>query len=136
MLTTWDPFSEMTRLQEQMARRFAGNGRPVAFRPAVDIFEDDEAITITAELPGMKAEDVHVDVDESVLTLRGERKLESEEKREGYHRIERSYGAFTRSFSLPENVDAENIDAQMKEGLLRVQLPKRPQPQPKKIEVK
>lgn len=137
MLTNWDPFSEIQRFQEEMNRRVAGrNGNGLAFRPAVDIFEDDGHITIHAELPGMRPDDVDIDVHEGILTLRGERRLENEEKREGYHRIERSYGSFSRSFSLPEGIDADGCEANMKEGVLTVRLPKKPLPQPKKIEVK
>lgn len=135
MLTNWDPFSEIQRLQEEMNRRLNG-GTGQAFRPAVDIYEDKESIVLTAELPGLKAEDVNIDVHEGVLTLRGERKLEREEKRDGYHRIERSYGKFSRSFSLPEGVDDEQCQADMRDGILRLRLPKKPQPQPKRIQVK
>ena len=136
MLANWDPFSEIQRFQEELNRRVSGRGNGLAFRPAVDIYEDDGHITINAELPGMKPEDVDVDVHEGILTLRGERKLENEEKREGYHRIERSYGTFSRSFSLPEGVDPDKCEANMKEGVLTVRLPKKPLPQPKKISVK
>lgn len=135
MLSNWDPFSEIHRLQEEMSRRL-GNGHGAAFRPAVDIYEDDDAITLTVELPGMKTEDVHVDVQDNILTLRGERKLEREDKREGYHRIERSYGSFSRSFTLPEGVDSDACDAEMKDGVLRVKLPKKPEPQPRQISIK
>ena len=83
-----------------------------------------------AELPGARAEDVHVSVDNDILTVRGERKLEQEDKRAGYHRIERSYGSFARSFALPANVDGEHVDAEMRDGVLTVRLPK------KRIEVK
>lgn len=136
MLTNWDPFTEIQRLQEEMSRRYAGNGKALAFRPAVDIFEDEESITLTAELPGMRVEDVQVDVDDNVLTLKGERKLEREDRREGYHRVERAYGSFSRSFQLPDGVDGEACEAEMRDGLLRVRLPKKPQPKPKRIDIK
>lgn len=138
MLANWDPFTEMQRFQEElMNRRVAGrNGNGLAFRPAVDIFEDDGQIVINAELPGMKPEDVDIDVHEGILTLRGERRLENEERREGYHRVERSYGSFSRSFSLPEGVDPDGCQANMTDGVLTVTLPKKPLPEPKKIEVK
>jgi HSP20 family protein len=137
-LTRWDPFAEIARLQDQlfrgygldMPRREAG-----AFAPAVDIYEEKDAYFVKAELPGVKAEDVHVSVENGVLTLKGERKFEREEKRENYHRIERSYGEFTRSFSLPKTVDAENVRANMAEGVLTLTIPKKAAPEPKRIQV-
>ena len=134
LLTHWDPFHELNRLQEQMSRR-AVPGRP-SFRPAVDIYEDAETITLTAEVPGLPADAIHVHVDDGVLTLSGERKLEKREDEEGYHRIERSFGSFTRSFSLPDNVDAGNIEASKDDGLLTIKLMKRSKPEPKRIAVK
>lgn len=136
MLTNWDPFSEIQRLQEEISRRFVPNGRAPSFRPAVDIYEDEEGITLTAELPGVEAKDVEIDVHENVLTLKGERRLEKEDRRDGYHRIERAYGSFSRSFVLPDGVEADKCEAEMKDGLLRVRLPKRPHSKPRKIEVR
>ncbi|MCS6798202.1 MAG: Hsp20/alpha crystallin family protein [Myxococcota bacterium] len=133
MLTHWDPFAELSRLQDRL---FFGTSRELSFRPAVDIYEDAEAITLTAEVPGMKPEEVQVHVDNGVLTLSGERKLEREDRKDGYHRIERAYGTFSRSFVLPETVDADNIQAEAKDGLLRLRLPKRSKPSARKIEVK
>jgi HSP20 family protein len=135
LLTNWDPFAELTRFQEQMNRRAANNGS-LAFRPSVDIFEDAESITITAEVPGVKPDDLHVSVEDNILTVRGERKLAKEDQKDGYHRIERSYGAFARSFSLPDNVDGEHVHAERKDGLLSVKLLKRSKPVAKKIEIK
>jgi HSP20 family protein len=132
-LTRWDPFSEITRMRQDMGRAFQDRG---GFSPAVDIFEDEESITLRAEVPGLPADALDVNVEAGVLTLRGERKLENEEKKDGYHRIERSYGAFTRSFVLPKTVDAEHIDADLSDGVLTVRLPKRRAPEPKRIEVK
>ncbi len=137
LLTNWDPFNELSRFQEEMNRRFVSPGRATpAFRPAVDIFEDEESISITAEVPGLGADDIHLSIENDVLTLSGERKLENEEKRDGYHRIERSYGSFTRSFSLPENVDTEHVDAERKDGVLRVRLMKRAKPEPRRVQIK
>lgn len=134
MLSRWDPFSEISRLQGDLNRLW-GESR-AGFQPAVDIFEEEGAIVMKAEVPGMKAEDLHVNVENGVLTLSGERKLENEEQREGYHRIERSYGSFTRSFVLPKTVDGESIDASLDGGLLTLRLPKREAAQPRRIEVK
>ncbi|MBZ0118255.1 MAG: Hsp20/alpha crystallin family protein [Sandaracinaceae bacterium] len=134
MLTRWDPFAEMSRLQDNLNRTW---GEPrMVFQPSVDIFEEPEAIVLKAEVPGMKSEDVHVHVENNVLTLRGERKLEHEEKKEGYHRIERAYGSFSRSFALPKSVDAENIAAELKDGVLTLRLPKRAAPEKRRIEIR
>jgi HSP20 family protein len=136
MMSRWDPFAEISRLQDQLSRQWHGEGRTAAFAPAVDIYEDDGSIMVQAELPGIKAEDLKINVENNVLTLSGERKLEHEDKREGYHRIERAYGAFTRSFVLPESVDAEKVEAEVNEGVLTIKIPKKPEVEPKRIEVK
>lgn len=134
MLTRFDPFAELNRFQQQVARQY--DTATQTFSPAVDIFEDKEAIQVRAELPGVKNEDVKIDVENNVLTLRGERKLDNEDKRDGYHRVERWYGAFTRQFMLPRTVDAEHIDAQLKDGVLTVRLPKKAEVKPRAIAVK
>ena len=137
ILSRWDPFHEMQRLTDQLFRGFTGQGVEMqTFAPAVDIYEDEGMITVSAQVPGVKSEDVHIDVENNVLTLTGERKLEREDKREGYHRIESSYGSFTRSFVLPESADAEKVDANLSDGVLTVRIPKRPEAAPKRIEVK
>ncbi|HJL17416.1 MAG TPA: Hsp20/alpha crystallin family protein [Sandaracinaceae bacterium LLY-WYZ-13_1] len=133
-LTRWDPFSEISRLQSDLNRLW-GESR-TGFTPAVDIFEEDDAIVMRAEVPGMKAEDLHVHVDNGVLTLSGERSLENEEKRERYHRIERSYGSFSRSFVLPKSVDGDAIEANLEEGVLALRLPKKQADEKRRIEVK
>jgi len=133
-ITRWDPFSEMNRLQEQLFG--ASNGETRAFRPAVDIHEGEEAFTVHAELPGVSPEDVHVDVEKNVLTIRGERKLAKDEEKDGYRRVERFFGSFARSFSLPETVDADAIDAKLDGGVLELTIPKRPASSPRRIQVK
>jgi len=135
-LSRWDPFNEMQRLTDQLFRGWTGKGEMETFAPAVDIYEDENMITVQAQVPGVKTEDVHIDIENNVLTLSGERKLEREDKREGYHRIESSYGSFTRSFVLPESADAEKVEASLSEGVLNVRIPKRPEAAPKRIEVK
>ena len=136
-LNRWDPFSEIARLQDEMSRQLIGSERRTGgFVPAVDIFEDKDAIFLKAELPGVKPEEVNVHVENDILTLTGERKLEKGEDRDGYHRIERTYGTFTRSFALPNNVSAEGVEADMADGVLTVKVPKRAEAQPKKIAVK
>lgn len=137
ILSRWDPFNEMQRLTDQLFRGWTGSGGEMQnFAPAVDIYEDEGTITVQAQVPGVKAEDVHIDVENNVLTLSGERKLEREDKREGYHRIESSYGSFTRSFVLPEAADAEKVEAGLSDGVLTVRIAKRPESAPKRIEVK
>ena len=141
---TWDPFGELSTLQERMNSLFE-ESLPTTrkeeelnlgtFYPAVDIHEGDKEITLKAELPGIKKEDVHIDVTDGVITLRGERKLEKEDKKENYHRIERSYGSFHRSFTLPSTVDVEKIKAKYKDGILEATLPKTEEAKPKSIPV-
>ena len=101
----------------------------------MDIFENDGNLVLKAELPGIDPKDVDVHVENNVLTLRGERKFESEVKREQYHRVERAYGTFSRSFTLPNVVDTDNIKAEFKDGVLRVTLPQREEAKPKQIQV-
>lgn len=136
ILSRWDPFSELQRLTDQMLRGGALEGTARGFAPAVNIYEDEGAIYVKAEVPGVSAQNVHIDVENNVLTISGERKLEREDKREGYHRIETAYGNFTRSFSLPESVDAEHVEADLTDGMLSVKIPKKPEVSPKRIEVK
>ena len=136
MLTRWDPFGEMERLTS----RFFGSGEEGFvgrrnMQPWVDVYETDATIELRAELPGMKRGDVRVDISDNVLTISGERKLEHEEERDNYRRIERSYGQFSRSFTLPRTVDAENAKAELREGVLCVILQKREQPKTKQIAV-
>jgi len=140
LLNRWDPFSEIARLQDEMTRHWATGGntdrRAAGFTPPVDIFEDKEAIYLKAELPGVKPDEVNVNVENNILTLSGERKLEKNEDRNGYHRIERVYGNFTRSFALPNNVATDQVEATMNDGVLTVKIPKKSEAQPKRIEVK
>jgi HSP20 family protein len=126
----------MQRLTDQMFRAWGAPAERQGFAPAVDIFEDDDAITVRAELPGVNPEDVRIEVDNNVLTISGERKLEREEQREGYHRIESSYGVFTRSFALPESVDPTKVEAEIDQGILTVRIAKKPEVAPKRIQVK
>ncbi len=130
MLIQWTPFREMARLQGDLDRLFGAgaNGEKVhGFTPAVDVVEDEGKFELYADLPGVKQEDLDLQVEKDVLTIRGERKLE----RKG----ERVAGAFSRSFSLPKTVDAEKIVATLKDGVLTVTLPKRPEAQPRQIKV-
>jgi HSP20 family protein len=140
IMTRWEPFRDLMRLQDEVGRlfdeRLYRNGESVGWTPAVDIYEDDESVTLRFELAGVEPKDVDIRFENGVLTLRGERKLEKEEKRENYHRVERSYGTFTRSFTLPGTVDAEKIRAESKNGVLSVALPKKAEAKPRSIQVK
>jgi HSP20 family protein len=133
----FDPFAELSRLQDEFfARPTRREVRPPSFRPAVDIHESKDAIVVKAELPGVKVEDVSIHVENHVLTLTGERKLEQTKDDDGWHRVESSYGSFTRSFQLPNTVNTEAIDATMNDGVLTLKLPKRAEVQPRRIAVK
>lgn len=142
MIVRWNPFQELNRLQREMNGLFEnrqyGEDEPntADWRPSVDIYEDTERFVLMAELPGIDPSKVDLKVEENRLMLRGERKLENEEKRDYYHRIERSYGTFARTFSLPTTVEGTKISAEYKNGVLRVSIPKKPEVMPKQISVK
>jgi HSP20 family protein len=127
MLTRWDPFAEIARLQDSLFSRTLPLETAREFRPSVDVYEDEKAIQVKADLPGIKPEEIKIEVENGVLTLSGERKLEKEENKDGYHRVERVYGSFCRSFVLPDAVESEKIEAKYHEGVLTVAIPKRPE---------
>jgi len=137
----WDPFSDMIQLRDEIGRWFEsaterGKGRKAAeWAPDVDIKETDKEIQIKADLPGMKLEDIDVSVDEDQLVIKGERKVEKEEKEKNYVRVERSYGSFYRSFNIGVPVKADEIKASYKGGVLEINLPKTEAKKPKKIEI-
>jgi HSP20 family protein len=144
-LTHWDPFRELEDMHRHLTRIFDRNparddGREfittAQWAPSVDIVEDDQNYVIKAELPEVKKEDVHVRVDNGILTLTGERKFEKEEKNRKYHRTERAYGSFARSFALPDNIDADKVAANYKDGILSVSVAKSAKAKPKQIEIK
>ena len=142
MLARWDPFRELARVQEEMNRALGDErlqfraGDSVGWTPSCDIYEDGEEIVVRAELAGVEPGDVEIRFENGVLTLKGERRLEKEDKRENYHRLELSYGTFTRAFSMPATIDSEKIRAESKQGVLLVHLPKKPEARPKSIQVK
>ena len=151
-LMKWNPFGELDELQNRLGSFFSngfpnrmrfvrrmGNGESLKlpdWSPLVDITEDDHEYLFTADLPEMKKEEVKVVVENGILSLSGERKVEKEEKKKKYHRIERSYGFFERTFTVPEDADAHKIAADFRDGVLKVHLPKVPAAKPKPIEVK
>ncbi len=144
-LQRFDPFRDIVNLRNQMDALFnemgllpraAGQTEAAAtWSPAVDIYETDKEIVLKAELPDIRQEDIRVSVDNNRLSITGERKFESEVKRENYHRIERSYGTFARTFTLPPTVDQDTIRAEYKQGVLTVSLPKREVAQGKNIAI-
>jgi HSP20 family protein len=142
-ITAFDPFREVFDLQRRINQLFddsaaTGSREGVAlsaWAPAVDIYEDENAFLIKLELPEVNREDVKVNLHDNTLSISGERRFENEDKREGYHRVERSYGQFYRSFALPPNVNPEAINAQFKDGMLRLTLPKKAEAKPKQIQV-
>jgi HSP20 family protein len=146
-IVRWEPFREMVTIQDRMNRIFdeafranRGSGSEedyalAAWTPVVDIYEQEGNIVLKAELPGVDPKDVEVRVENNVLTLRGERKFDNDVKKEGYHRVERAYGSFGRSFTLPTVVDTEKIKAEYQDGVLRLTLPKREESKAKQISI-
>ena len=139
----WDPFRTITSLQEQMNRLFEDSflrGRSeqsslATWAPAVDIYETEQELVAKADLPGLEEKDLDVRVENNTLTIRGERKVENKVSDENFLRVERAYGSFTRSFSLPNTVDTEHIKAEYRNGVLSVHMPKREESKPKQVKV-
>jgi HSP20 family protein len=143
-ISYWDPFREVVSLQNRLNslmqdyNRAEGSGSDVtaaSFAPAVDVYEDDHNLVLNLEVPGIKQEDLDIQVEKNTLTVRGERKFEKDQKEQNFHRIERRYGTFYRSFSLPATVDTENIYATYDAGVLKLQLAKKAEAKPKQIKV-
>src|SRR5664279_2951816 len=141
-ITRWDPYREVVALQNRMNSLFRNMNEeedPVTasnFVPAVDIYEDAQKVMLKLEVPGIDQKDLDVRVENHTLTVKGERKFEAEEKEQNFHRIERRYGSFYRVFTLPNSVDTENVAASYNAGVLKLELAKKPEAQPKQIEVK
>ncbi|HVC46196.1 MAG TPA: Hsp20/alpha crystallin family protein [Terracidiphilus sp.] len=140
-INRWDPFREVMALQNRFNSLFRDLNEgesPVAaasFVPAVDIYEDDSKVVLKLEVPGMEEKDLDVSVENHTLTVKGERKFENEEKEENFHRIERRYGSFYRAFTLPTTVDTDGVSANYNAGVLKLELKKKPEAQPKQIKV-
>jgi HSP20 family protein len=143
-ITRYDPFRDLRTLQDEVNRLFSSNfSRSFgeegfargAWAPSVDIYENKDQIVLEAELPGMNREDFELTVENNVLTLRGERRFEKKEESDNYHRVERAYGSFSRSFTLPQTVSSENATAEYKNGVLRVVLQKREEVKARRIEI-
>ena len=143
VLTRWDPFREFNTLQDRMNRLFHdsyGEGREealttTAFAPPVDVYEDEHNITLKIEVPGIEEKDIDVRIENNTMTVHGERKFEKDEKEENYRRVERQYGSFTRTFTLPNTVDTENVSANYDKGVLKIKLAKKAEAKPKQIKV-
>jgi len=147
VITRWNPFKELEEMENRLSTVFGrapvkrnGEGKEAMtvaeWAPLVDITEDDKEYLIKAELPEVMKEDVKVSVQDNVISISGERKFEKEEKGKKYHRVERAYGSFYRSFTLPEDADGGIVAAEFKDGVLKVRLPKSEKAKPKSIEVK
>lgn len=139
----YDPFRDLRSLQDEMNRLFSSSfprlsnqeEMSAGWSPSVDIYESENKIVLEAELPGMKREDFDLSIENNVITLKGERRFEKKDERDNYHRVERAYGSFTRSFNLPRTVLTDDIKAEFKNGVLSVVLPKKEEAKARKIEV-
>lgn len=142
-IVRYDPFRDLRSLQDEMNRLFSstfsrGSDEQMfggAWTPSVDIYENKDNIVLEAELPGMKPEDVHISIENNVLTISGERKFEKKSEGDNFHRVERGYGSFTRSFTLPPTVSSENATAEFENGILHLTLAKREEAKPRRIEI-
>ena len=146
-LTRWDPFREISTMQDRLSRMnrlFRQSNSPegtedalttTSFAPPVDIYEDEHSVTLKLEVPGIDEKDIDVRIDNNTLTVHGERKIEKEEKEENFRRVERQYGSFTRSFTLPSSVDSGQVSADYNQGVLKIKLAKKAEAKPKQIKV-
>jgi len=143
VLTRWEPFHELATLQDRINRVFRESYSgdrddsltTSSFAPAVDVYEDEHKVALKIEVPGIDEKDIDVHVENNTLTVHGERKIEKEEKEENYRRVERQYGSFTRTFTLPPTVDTDNVSAHYDKGVLKINLPKKAEAKPKQIKV-
>jgi HSP20 family protein len=144
-LVRWEPVRELNSLQQEMNRLFstffdspAGNGNGAGARrwvPAMDLVESDEQFILTADLPGLAEEDIKLEFEGDVLTLSGERKVDQEQRKDGFYRLERATGAFSRSLTLPEGVDVDGVSATFDKGVLEVRIPKPEQRKPRRVAI-
>jgi HSP20 family protein len=142
--TRFEPVREFSSLQDRINRVFHDSYRQAgsddslttsSFAPAVDVYEDEHTVTLKIEVPGIDEKDIDVRIENNTLTVHGERKIEKEEKEENYRRVERQYGSFTRTFTLPTTVDSEKVSATYDKGILKIALPKKAEAKPKQIKV-
>jgi HSP20 family protein len=144
LLTRWDPLRDMATLQNRINRFVRESYSPegpeealttTSFAPPVDIYEDEHTVTLKMEVPGIDEKDIDVRIEDNTLTVHGERKMEKDEKEENFRRIERQYGSFTRSFTLPSSVDRGQVSADYEKGVLKIKLAKKAEAKPKQIKV-
>jgi len=142
LITRWDPFREFVTLQDRMNRllRDQQSGpeeslTTTTFAPPVDVYEDEHNITLKIEVPGIDEKDIDVHIENNTLTVHGERKFEKEEKEENYRRVERQYGSFSRSFTVPSTLDPESVTASYDKGVLKIKLAKKAEAKPKQIKI-
>ena len=143
VLTRFEPFREFSTLQDRLNRLFRESHREgqdeslttTSFAPAVDVYEDEHNVTLKIEVPGIDEKDIDVRLENNTLTVHGDRKFEKDEKEENFRRVERQYGSFTRSFTLPTTVDAEKVEANYDKGILKISLAKKAEAKPKQIKV-
>lgn len=140
----WDPFRDLITLREKMNRLFEeaftsrGEEKDLVastWSPSVDIYETENALVLAAEVPGIDEKDIEIKIEDNTLSLKGERKFEKETKEENYHRIERAYGSFFRSFTLPHYIDQDKIKAEHENGVLKITMPKKPELKPRKVKI-
>lgn len=140
----WDPFRDLITLREKMNRLFEeaftsrGEEKELVsstWTPSVDIYETEHALVLSAEVPGIKEDDIEIKIEENTLTIKGERKFEKETKEENYHRIERAYGSFYRSFTFPNYVDQDKIEAEHESGVLKIIMPKKAELKLRKVKI-
>ncbi len=140
----WDPFRDLITLREKMNRLFEeaftsrGEEKDLVastWSPSVDIYETENALVLAAEVPGIDEKDIEIKIEDNTLSLKGERKFEKETKEENYHRIERAYGSFYRSFTLPHYIDQDKIKAEHENGVLKITMPKKPELKPRKVKI-
>jgi HSP20 family protein len=140
-ITRWDPFREVVSLQNRVNSLFRNLNEgdlpltTASFVPAVDIYEDADKLVLKLEVPGIEQKDLDVRIEDNTLTVKGERKFEAEEKEQNFHRIERSYGSFFRAFTLPSTVETDKVQANYNAGVLKLELKKKPEAQPKQIKI-
>jgi HSP20 family protein len=141
-LVRWDPSRELDPFRSDIDRVFdaffgarPGNGGARRWTPAMDLVETDEHLVLKADLPGLEKDDVNIEIKDDVLTISGERKAHHEERKDGYHRVERAYGGFSRSLSLPQGVDADKVQADFDKGVLEVRIPKPAERRPHRVQI-
>jgi HSP20 family protein len=141
-LVRWDPSKELETLHTDVNRVFdtffggrLGNGATPRWVPAMDLVETDDQLVLRADLPGLDRDDVKIEISDGVLTVSGERRVENEERKDGYHRVERAYGGFSRSLSLPQGIDAEQVQADFDKGVLEVRIPKPAERKPHRVQI-